>query len=159
MIRKSKISLFIRLRLGQEVLVSWVRIRNSFSKPGGFWFVSTCRDRDSRSRHVSKSWSRQPWKSRQFQPSLNRISINLCPKISICLNSWHDLDLDSRSRQFSKSVSTCWDVSISILIGLDCRDPQAYHSDKLTKWHGKRLSQVECCWLKPTAICQIPTIF
>jgi hypothetical protein len=96
--------------------------------------VSICLDM-SRSRvlisTVSKSRSRQPRKSQQFQkPSLDRILIFQCPKISICLDSQHDLDLDSRSRQFSKSVETCRDVSISISIGLDCRDPQAYNKTK-----------------------------
>ena len=101
--------------------------------------VLICLDRDSRSRH----WQRAGLNSRDFLDSLkNRSRLSrlvstvqktksrhgLCPKISVFVNiSIENLDLDtfkSWSWHFQKLISTCWEISISI--GLNCRDHQAY---------------------------------
>ena len=53
----------------------------------------------------------------QNSPSLH------CQKVS--LDSWENVD------RFQTLISTQWEVSISISVGLDSRDPQAYTMTKL----------------------------
>ncbi len=85
---------------------------------------------------VWKTTSQQLRFSWQFKKQLlNKSWQSLCYKVSICLNFYLCLDQDSRSRHFKNrylncrenidslkmDISTCPDITISILIALDCR--------------------------------------
>ncbi len=80
---------------------------------------------------VKKQTSQQLRKSWQFKSQVLTVSITLKIKISQFLlrsRQFKNRHLDCRENldSLKKDISVCRDISISILIALDCRDPQAY---------------------------------
>ncbi len=94
--------------------------------------VSICLDRVSIKKSVWKMISRQSWFSWQFEKwHLDKSCQSLCYKVLICLDFYLCLDRVSQSRNFKNwhldslkmDISTYWDISISITIALNCREP------------------------------------
>ncbi len=140
------------MKISNTLLKIW-QTKYKNSKLGGLDLSWLCLDPKSRSqkflkvvltvKKFSTVWKTMSWLSRyswQFEKRhLNKSRQSLCPKASISLDFWQGLDQESKSWHpfkvsldnweslniLKKDISTSWDISILISLGLDCRDPQA----------------------------------
>jgi hypothetical protein len=87
-------------------------------------------------------------KSRFLLRSRSRLSISTLLKV--------DLDVKDNLDRFQKLILTRWTFSISISIGLDCRDPQGYiiwiKKVGIDILAGQKLSNINTCMLKYVSI-------